>query len=318
MDVSVIICTYNRAESLRQTLEAIGHLEIRPGRPWEVIVVDNNSKDHTREVVEAAQQRLPYLRYEFEGQQGLSHARNRGVAAARGDVLLFTDDDVLPEADWLECCLAGLADHQADAFGGFIAPLWESPPPAWLTERFHGFLAIRAERSDDYPITRASDAPYGANMGVRRHVLDQVGLFDTNRGRKGSTLASGEDGELFERILGASFRVVFLGSARVHHKVEAFRTHKAYFRRWRFQTSRNLALARGFPGGRRLFNVPLYLVPQLFRAVGRALAGRFSGPADEAFHREILVCHFLGTLQGLIAARKASGKAPGQAPAAHS
>jgi hypothetical protein len=115
-----------------------------------------------------------------------------------------------------------------------------------------------------------------------------VGLFDTSRGRKGAVLASGEDGEMFERILAAGMKVVFLGGSRVHHKVESFRTTKLYFRRWRVQTSRNLAMSRGVPGTRRIGNVPLYLLPQTARAALRAVWGRLTLPGDEAFQREIV------------------------------
>jgi glycosyltransferase involved in cell wall biosynthesis len=268
-------------------------------RTWEVIVVDNNSADHTRQVVDEAACDWPLLRYAFEPAQGLSHARNHGIAAARGEVLLFTDDDVLPDPDWMETTLRGLETHHADACGGYIAPIWEAPPPPWLTERFYGFLAVRTDRSDDYPITQPGQAPYGANMAIRRHVFERVGPFDTNRGRKGKVLASGEDGEMFERILAAGLTAVFLGRSRVHHKVEAFRLQKRYFRRWRMQNSRNLAISKGVPGSRRVCNIPLYLFPQLVRAALRALSARVSAPRDEAFHREILLWHFFGTLQGL-------------------
>lgn len=115
---SVIVCTYQRAESLRETLAALKALEIAPGRSVEFIVVDNNSSDHTRQVVEQCQGDWPALRYEFEGAQGLSHGRNHGIACARGDIILFTDDDVLPGRDWLEQTVAGLERHGADACGG--------------------------------------------------------------------------------------------------------------------------------------------------------------------------------------------------------
>lgn len=303
MDASIVVCTYNRAESLLDTLRAMQALRPASGRSWEVIVVDNNSSDHTRAVVEQAQRDWPLLRYEFERAQGLSHARNHGIECARGDVVLFTDDDVLPEPDWLEVTLAGLGKHGADACGGWIGPIWETPPPAWLTERFYGFLAVRTDRSDDHEVNADVPPPFGANMAFRRQVFDRVGLFDTNRGRKGAVLASGEDGEMFERLLAAGMRVVFLGRSRVHHKVEAFRTTKRYFRRWRFQTSRNIAQSRGVPGARRIANVPLYLLPQLARAAMRMLWGRISLPGDEAFHREIVLCHFVGTVHGLWSAR---------------
>ena len=299
MDASIVVCTYNRAESLRDTLAALRAQQAAPAREWEVIVVDNNSKDRTRALVQEARRGWPRLRYEFEGAQGLSHARNHGIARARGDVILFTDDDVVPEPDWLETTLSGLEKYQADACGGYIAPIWETPPPPWLTEWFYGFLAVRTDRTDDYPITDTSPTPFGANMAFRRRVFDRVGLFDTSRGRKGKMLASGEDGEMFDRILTSGLKVAFLGSARVHHKVESFRLTKRYFRRWRFQTSRNIAQSRGLPGERRLFNIPLYVFPQLLRALGRTVWGHLTQGRDEAFKREIVVFHFLGLIQGL-------------------
>ena len=303
MDASIIVCTYNRAESLKDTLAALAKLDVLPTREWEVVIVDNNSRDHTRQVVEEMQRTWPRLRYVFEPEQGLSHARNRGIAESNGEITLFTDDDVLPEPDWLETTLAGMAEYGADACGGYIAPIWETPPPAWLTERFYGFLAVRTDRTDDYPIESGSQAPFGANMAIRKAVFDKVGPFDTNRGRKGKVLASGEDGEMFERILAADYKAVFLGQSRVHHKVEAFRLTKRYFRRWRFQTSRNIAQSRGVAGDRRLLNIPLYLFPQLLRAIVRMLWGHLTRPRDEAFHREIIVFHFLGLIQGLYRAR---------------
>ncbi|MEW6415321.1 MAG: glycosyltransferase [Pseudomonadota bacterium] len=299
MDASIVVCTYNRAASLKDTLAALARLETQPARAWEVVVVDNNSRDHTKQVVQAAQQTWPRLRYVFEPAQGLSHARNRGIAEAAGEVILFTDDDVLPEPDWLETTLAGLEKYGADACGGYIAPIWETPPPEWLTERFYGFLAVRTDRTDDYILTATDQTPFGANMAFRKKIFGQVGLFDTRRGRKGKVLASGEDSEMFERILAAGLKVVFLGRSRVHHKVESFRLTKRYFRRWRMQTSRNLAISRGVPGARRVFNIPLYLFPQFLRALARALAGKLTQPPDEAFNREMVVCHFLGTFAGL-------------------
>ncbi len=312
MDASIIVCTYNRAESLKDTLAALAVLQVPAERQWEVLVVDNNSRDHTRSVVEALQHNWSRLRYVFEPAQGLSHARNRGIAEATGAVILFTDDDVLPEPDWLETTLAGLDRYQADACGGYIAPIWEMPPPTWLTERFYGFLAVRTDRNDDYPIIEPGQAPYGANMAMRRLVFERVGMFDTNRGRKGTVLASGEDGELFQRILAAGMQAVFLGQSRVHHKVEAFRTTKAYLRRWRTQSSRNLAVTCGLPGERRLANIPLYLFPQFLRALSRAVVARLAQPRDEAFNRELIVCHFVGTFQGLWSSRRASLNKPSQ------
>jgi len=301
LDASIIVCTYNRADSLEKTLTCLTNQKIPDNIRWEVIVVDNNSKDHTKQVVENA---IPSfssvpLRYEFEEQQGLSHARNRGIQCTSGDIILFTDDDVCPESDWLEKTLNGMTQYQCAACGGYIAPSWENEPPNWLTSRFHGFLAIRTDLDGPRQITEISDVPFGANMAFRRSIINNVGMFDTSRGRKGAELASGEDGEMFARILQSNSTVMYFPESRVHHRIETFRTKKRYFRRWRYQTSRNIAISRGIDGKRRIQGVPLYLLPQLLRAMGRAFISRFRDSADEAFYNEIIVWHFFGLIDGL-------------------
>ena len=311
LDCSVIVCTYNRAASLADTLRALQAREIPSGLRWEVVVVDNNSKDGTREVVATAERQFPQLRYLFQPLQGLSHARNLGITEARGEYLLFTDDDVLPESDWLRATLEGIRAHAADACGGYIAPIFEVPPPHWLTERFYGFLAVRTDRTDDYPITEPSQAPFGANMAMHRRVFATVGLFDTSRGRTGKVLASGEDGELFERLLGAGLKAVFLGGARVRHKVEAFRLTKPYLRKWRYQSSRNIAVSRGLAGERRFLGVPLFVFPQTLRAAVRVFAGHLLCAPDEAFNRELVFCHFVGLIEGLYRRDRDTRRTPG-------
>ena len=275
---------------------------------WEVIIVDNNSNDATKQVVREAASLFSGvpLHYAFESKQGLSHARNHGIRKARGRVLLFTDDDVCPHSDWVSQILKGIRAQECDACGGYIAPLWEAEPPKWLTPALYGFLAVRIDEAGPKKVLQTNDLPYGANMAFRRNVFDQVGLFDTTRGRTGNVLASGEDGEMFERILSAGLSVMYFPKARVKHRVEAFRMRRAYFRRWRFQNSRNIAHSRGVPGNRRIMGIPLYVFPQLLRAVARAGVARIMLPADEAFQREIIVWHFLGLMTGLSDNRKRS------------
>ena len=155
------------------------------------------------------------------------------------------------------------------------------------------------DTNDAYQVTTVKDAPFGANMAFRSMVFEQVGEFDTSRGRKGAELASGEDGEMFERILTAGMKIMYLPDAKVHHRVEAFRATKKYLRRWRYQTSLNIAQSRGLSGKRHLMGIPLYVFPQLMRALKNAIVTRFTGPEDEAFNREMIVWHFLGLIRGL-------------------
>jgi glycosyltransferase involved in cell wall biosynthesis len=298
---SVIVCTYNRADSLRDTLRALAAQVVPAGLEWETVLVDNNSSDDTRAVCaefEATGQ-APYLRYVFEPRQGLSNARNRGLVESLGEILLFTDDDVCPEPDWLATLYRSLLTHQCDGAGGWIGPLWESPPPAWLTTRFHGFLAIRADEGEPRVISADAEPPFGANMGFRRTVFDRLGRFDPELGRKGTATIGGEEWDLFRRVIAAGGKVMYFPSARVHHKVPASRATKAYFRRWRFDDSRNRARAFGVSGDRRILGIPPYLLEQTARAGWTALKARFTLTEDEAFHREMIFWHFLGMLAGL-------------------
>ncbi|MDZ4127527.1 MAG: glycosyltransferase, partial [Hydrogenophaga sp.] len=121
IDTSVVICTYNRANSLDDTLNCLTKQSYDASK-WELIVVDNNSNDNTKEIINKYSGILPHLNYQFEPQQGLSYARNLGIKTATGSIIVFTDDDVLPETDWLETTLSGMEKYKADACGGYIAP----------------------------------------------------------------------------------------------------------------------------------------------------------------------------------------------------
>jgi glycosyltransferase involved in cell wall biosynthesis len=300
MHASVIVCTYNRCASLSDTLHALSRQSVRDDTPWELIVVDNNSRDGTRKVVEdfARENATLRLKYLFEAKQGLSHARNTGISAAEGSFILFTDDDVLPEENWIQTLVDHMRASRCDACGGYIEPIWEERPPRWLTERFYGYLALRTDTVGPRIVNEADDPPFGANMAFRREVFERVGLFDTSLGRKGAVLVGGEEWDLFGRVLKSGGSVVYLPQARVRHKVEAFRVTKGYFRRWRFQASRGLAQRSPVAGARRLAGVPLYLFTQLASAAMKTLRYRILRPADEAFRQEIIVWHFLGLIAG--------------------
>ena len=299
-DATVIVCTYNRCKSLEDTLRAMQQQVVPPDISWELIVVDNNSSDGTQALVAEWQTRLPGLRYQFEERQGLSYARNRGIEAANGALLLFTDDDVIPESDWVATVVRAMKLHGCDGLGGYIAPLWEETPPPWLTDKFHGFLAIRMDNHGPRLLEAEDDPPFGANMAFRREVFSRLGGFDVNRGHKGKVLAGGEEWDLFARLRDSGGKVVYIPAARVHHKVEAFRLNKRYFRRWRYQNSRNIGETQGVPGARTLLGIPPYLIAQTVKSGLRTVWGYVLLPSDEAFRTEMIAWHFLGLVAGLM------------------
>ena len=134
MKFSVVIPTYNRGEELIRTLESLSKLKV--SEQWEVIVVDNNSSDNTRDVVLSAAQSFPApLHYFFEKEQGRSAALNAGIKAAQGDIIAVTDDDVRVDSEWLTNAARALGELRCDYVGGKALPIWGGPRPAWLPNR---------------------------------------------------------------------------------------------------------------------------------------------------------------------------------------
>ena len=253
MDVSVVVCTYNRAPSLGLTLRSLDVQVTPPDLTWEVVVVDNNSADATRTVVDAfaATARIR-VRYLFEPRQGLSHARNTGIAHARGAILAFTDDDVRPGPDWVAGLTRALRETGADIVGGRILPAWDHPPPPWLVARpfLRGPLAIM-EHAVPGPVVEATGIPnvWGANMAFRREVFDRVGLFDPRRGVTGRKLYRGEEVELVRRALAAGCRAVYDPRVVVWHRIAAGRMRRRYISRLYFELGRGQRARSGSAPG---------------------------------------------------------------------
>jgi len=132
--VSVVVCTYNRCASLRDTLRALKGQRVDGELSFEVVVVDNNSTDETRQTVDEARRQTRWpVRYVFEQKQGLSHARNVGIREAKSDLVMFTDDDVVPDERWVDTIVRAFESHEADCVGGRILPIWSREPANWLT-----------------------------------------------------------------------------------------------------------------------------------------------------------------------------------------
>jgi glycosyltransferase involved in cell wall biosynthesis len=261
-DISIVVCTYNRATSLRRTLEALDAQETPTAVDWELLVIDNNSTDGTRRVVENfAGTAGIRMRYVFVPRQGLSHARNAGIGHSQGAVIGFTDDDVEPARDWVGRIAAVIGERDADVVGGRILPAWRTPPPRWLDNRpfFHGPLSILDhETAAEVLDPHAAPTVWGANMAFRREVFAKVGLFDTRRGLIGSKLYGGEELELIGRALAAGCRVVYDPTIVVRHCIGPERMRVAYLSRLYFERAECEALVQPPVTTRALLGVPLY------------------------------------------------------------
>jgi glycosyltransferase involved in cell wall biosynthesis len=252
MKITVAICTWNRCESLRQTLQEMCSLEIPAGVEWELVVVDNNSTDDTRHVVETFMARLP-IRYVFEPVQGLSHARNRAVAEANGEYILWTDDDVLVSRNWMEAYVSAFKRHpEAAFFGGPVEPWFEGEPPKWLAETaiklLGGAFAVRdLGRHERQLGCGEDDLPFGANYALRMDWQRRY-QYDVRLGVKGAARVHGEETRLLEEILKDGGQGYWVPEALVRHWIPKIRQTTAYVWRYYFGAGRTeFLLSYPFP-----------------------------------------------------------------------
>jgi glycosyltransferase involved in cell wall biosynthesis len=267
--VSVVICTWNRAGLLDQTLARMRELRVPAGLAWELLVVNNNCTDHTDEVVKKHADALP-LRLVREPTPGLSNARNRGMVEARGGLVLWTDDDVQVDADWLAAFAAGAARHpDAAGFGGPIDPWFPVEPDPLLLDVF-GPLRIGFCGQDLGPVERVlgpDEYAYGANMAYRASKVKGL-KFDPELGRNRHFLGGHEDKAYQDQIRAAGGSVVWLPGLKVKHYVDPSRMTLSYLKAFYFGVGVSDVRRDGVPAGPRLLGAPRYLY--------RVAAGRFA------------------------------------------
>jgi len=218
--VTVVIITWNRAASLAETLETLHGLRVPDGVRWECLIVDNNCTDNTGEVVASFEGRLPIRRL-VEATQGVSAARNRALREARGDLILWLDDDIHVEAGWLEAYVeAANAWPRAAYFGGRIEPRYLCEPPEWArpnTETLQGLLGVRDFGPTARPFPEG-EGPYGANMALRRCLFERW-TFDERLGHRGTSRVLGEESDLFARARQQGLEGIWVPAARVTHGI---------------------------------------------------------------------------------------------------
>jgi glycosyltransferase involved in cell wall biosynthesis len=292
--ISVIICTYNRSASLRATLDSFQKMRGAGELTWEVVVVDNYCHDDTEAVVEEYQRVVGFpLRYVQERTQGLSHARNRGIAAARGDILAFIDDDVTVDAEWLSQLRVTYDRCDCVGVGGKIVSLWTVAKPAWLQED-GPYPIMKAIVNFDHGDQRCrlTSPPFGANMSFRRRAFEDYGLFRTDLGRRGGELFCGEDTEFGRRLLQHDEPIIYDPRVVVYHRVADERLTPKYFRRWYFYYGRTSVRLEHPDGTVRPVHV-LRLLRTLCVSVWRCLTAR---AAHRRFHSILGLCLVLGRI----------------------
>ena len=220
-EISVLICTWNRAADLKGALECLESQSLPKDR-FEVVVVDNNSTDSTREAVEEARGRVGYdLVYVFEPQQGKSRALNAGIATARADLIACTDDDCRPEPMWLQEIASAFADPEVAVLGGpglsvYPDSIKSDPHRVFLATRFLGDHAPCAEFTE----LREHDPPLGLNMSFRKRVAEEVGGFDVSLGPTGKRHLCREETAFVRKAQALGHRVFYSPKPVVRHHIQ--------------------------------------------------------------------------------------------------
>jgi len=233
MDVTVAICTWNRAQLLDRTLQQMCSLRVPDGLRWELLVVENNCTDDTPAVIERYSGRLPVRRL-VEPLQGVSNARNCALRAAQGELLVYTDDDILVDEDWIAAHVSAARRWpNAGYFGGVIDPSYEGEPPAWFRANEQILGPYIGEALNLGPTERAmtnGEWPWGGNMVFRRSAVGS-NSFQSNLGRRGNERTAGGERAFCRTLADAGFQGVWVPSAKVRHLVGAERLTLAFVRR---------------------------------------------------------------------------------------
>ncbi len=297
--ISVALCTHNHADRLPRTLADLGRLT-QPSRPWELIVVDNACSDETPELLADNDWRPPGVpvRLVHEARLGLSNARNRALREARGEYLLFVDDDETPHPEWLTAYERDMLAYAPDALGGRIDVMFEhGERPTWLQDELLGFLG-HLDHGDGCWLTDPATPFYGGNFAVRIDLFSRIGEFDADLGRKGQINFGGEDTEFYRRLIASGYRVRWVPGAIINHRIRADKLRRSYFldlhfRQGQVEGSRKRGSRKRMP--------PKYLFGQLARAIRSAIQRRYTSGRDQSLRLEMNAIYFLGYIHGWIA-----------------
>src|SRR5688572_6362038 len=236
MLLDVIIPTYNRCLMLSRTLDSLLAAKMPLGLTVQVIVVDNNSVDATRNVVEQYSSRFTgRLGYVFEGRQGRSFALNAGLAAGSGDLVGMIDDDEEIDGGWFSTIYSVFNQARVDFIGGPYVPRWGADPPEWLPMNYLGAIGWIDGGEKVVPFDESYPGILmGGNAILTRSILNKVGCYNTRLGRNGTRLLAGEDEDMYQRLMAAGARGLYIPGLIIYHYIPPERLLKSYFRRWCF------------------------------------------------------------------------------------
>ena len=301
MQASVVISTKNRADRLSRLFDAYAEMQVSQSLQWELFVVDNGSKDKTFQTLltELEKQRLP-LSVMKEPCAGKSRALNSALSRVKGELVIFADDDMTPDKNWLNAFCAAFEKYPGmNCFTGKIEPVWEDALPSWM--HLDGAFALPEGISNgrdfgpDDRVLGSGEIPGGANTAFTRHVIQKTGTFRVDLG-PGTSIPLAEDTEYLKRLLNRNERIFYVSDALMYHFNPADRMTVKYAENWIFQSAYCQVKAFGKKvDAPEFFNVPRYLFKQF---VKRLISYCAECRHDNRFYKKLRLIHTMGEIKG--------------------
>lgn len=229
--ITIAICTYNRAGYLKDTLDDLSEQNIDP-KKFEILVINNNSKDGTETVCEIFLKTRPEFnfRYVQENKQGLSYARNRAAREAQAPVLIYIDDDVKLPRNFLETAILYLNKRPSTmCAGGRIYVSFDDADPDWIPNELMPMFGLH-DLGDHDKLYPSTNFPRGGNMMIRKSIFDAFGYFDTQLGRKAGKLLGSEEKHFFEKLRKNGIEMHYWADLELTHRIGGHRLTKDYLR----------------------------------------------------------------------------------------
>jgi glycosyltransferase involved in cell wall biosynthesis len=297
MDLTLIICTYNRADSLKVTLNSL-KTQLPKSFNWEIIVVDNADDVNTQEAVKSFDGLLP-ISLIIEKKAGQNSARNAAIPHINGELVVFTDDDITPETNWLQSLVeAARENSDIDVFGGKIIPIWKNSPIPWQANAwFSSFVYADQDLGEKEVHYKEGCYPSSPNMAIRKKIFDAGVLFNPKIGPIGNNRISGSESEFLSRVLNTS-RGLYVPAAQVLHRITNNMLGRGYLRKRCYTMGLGMSVWESNPTNEanlpKLFGVARYRIGRLLKSVITALFFQIQFKEEETIKAECQAALDLG------------------------
>ncbi len=286
LKIDIVIATYNRSGSLQKTLMSLIELQHPTDCIYEILVVDNGSKDNTKDMVQDMAQRFPNrIQYLSALQNGKTYALNKALSTSSGDVMAMTDDDVVVEPNWLSVIAENFHDETLQCLTGRIIPVYREEKPSWYSPKLSTVMG-EVDISPQRVVTKLAT---GANMAVRRSVLEKIGGFGHYQG------VVNEDTIISHKLRDCGVHVVYDPQMIVYHYFQKEKFTLQYFKRWYWLSGRTIAAMNEEiekTQKNKLFGIPLWRIRQVVEHL-KEMLGHLNVETERFFH-ELQIRRFGG------------------------